>query len=103
MKRMLYKEFSGIRDESVRLLDVREKDEFEAVHVKGAEFWPLSQIQAGHLPKEDDRPTYVICRSGARSAAAIQYFEGAGWRECTNIEGGTIAALEMGDDQVERG
>lgn len=103
MKRMLYQDFSAIRNENVRLLDVREKDEFEAVHVKGAELWPLSQIQAGHLPKEDDRLTYVICRSGARSAAAIQYLEGAGWRECTNIEGGTIAALDIGPDQVERG
>jgi rhodanese-related sulfurtransferase len=101
MKRLTYKDFSEIRNDQTRLIDVREADEYRAVHVKGAELWPLSRIQEGALPEEDQRDTYVICRSGARSAVAASIFERMGWRECTNIEGGTIAAQEMGADHVE--
>lgn len=103
MKRLDFKDFAEKRDDSaMRLIDVREDDEFAQVHVKGAELFPLSKIRSGVLPEEDDREAYIICRSGARSAVAAQVFEKAGWSECTNIEGGTLAAVELGDEYVER-
>lgn len=103
MKRMNYRDFAEIRTETMRLIDVREANEFSAVHVHGAELWPLSRIQEGSLPEEDERETYIICRSGARSAVAAALFERVGWRECTNIEGGTMAAEALGADHVEVG
>ena len=88
-------------DEDLRLIDVREEDEYQEVHVKGAELFPLSKIREGELPEEDDRHTFVICRSGARSAAACEIFEKAGFRECTNVAGGTMGAVEAGEEYVE--
>lgn len=85
----------------MRLLDVREQHEYDEVHVKGAELFPLSRLQAGDLPPKDDRELYVICRSGARSQAAAQLLESNGFEECTNVDGGTLAAVAMGDDHVE--
>lgn len=102
MKRLTYDEFAEIRDDSsMRLIDVREIHEFEDVHVKGAQLFPLSQLQRGELPEEDDRDTYVICRSGARSQTASKILENSGWRECTNVDGGTLAAIEAGPEHVE--
>lgn len=103
MKEITFLEFAKLREEkNLRLIDVREADEYEAVHVKGAELFPLSKIRSGELPEEDERETMVICRSGARSAMACGIFEKAGFRECTNILGGTNAAVEAGDEHVER-
>ncbi len=90
-------------DEEVRLIDVREDDEFEDVRVKEAELFPLSKIQRGELPEEDERRIAVICRSGSRSATACKVFEKAGFKQCTNIAGGTLGAIEAGEEYVERG
>lgn len=103
MKEMHYAEFAKIREDGHRLIDVREADEYQDVHVKGAELLPLSKIRQGERPEEDDRETFVICRSGGRSAMAIQILESEGFKECTNIAGGTMAAIEEGEDHVERG
>ena len=54
-------------------LDVREDDERAAGHVEGAIHLPLGQIEAGDtdtLPR--DVTLAVYCRSGRRSAIAVQ-------------------------------
>lgn len=102
MKEVSFQEFQNNRQENHRLIDVRETDEFEEVHVKGAELYPLSKIREGELPEEDDREVFVICRSGGRSAMACQIFEQAGFRECTNVAGGTMAAIDAGDEFIEK-
>lgn len=104
MKEMSFLEYVNVRnDRDIRLIDVREVDEWNEVHAHGAENWPLSKIRAGSLPDADDREVAVICRSGARSAMAAQILEGAGWDELTNISDGTNGAVAAGDEYVERG
>jgi rhodanese-related sulfurtransferase len=104
MKRMSYVDFAAQREAlGLRLIDVREADEFKAVRVKGAELFPLSRIQYGELPAADERPVALICRSGGRSAMAAMILESNGFAEMINVEGGTLAALQAGEDHVERG
>ncbi|MGM0557773.1 MAG: rhodanese-like domain-containing protein [Myxococcota bacterium] len=103
MKRLDYREFADVRDDEWRLIDVREQNEYDEVHVKGVELFPLSKLKRGDLPEEDDRKVAVICRSGGRSQMACQILEKNGWEECTNIDGGTMAAIQAGDEHVERG
>jgi len=61
------------------LVDVREPDEWLAGHVPGALHIPLGALgeQCGQIPR--DREVYVICRSGVRSARAVQALNAAGW------------------------
>ncbi|MEM1347733.1 MAG: rhodanese-like domain-containing protein [Myxococcota bacterium] len=100
MKRMEYDEFARVRDEQgLRVIDVREPDEFEEVHVRDAELFPLSRIQRGELPEDDGRPVALICRSGGRSAMAAPLFERGGFAETINVEGGTLAALAAGKEE----
>ena len=102
MERMHYKDFAQARQaHDLRLIDVREVDEFEQVHVKGAELFPLSWIRQGQLPTDDGRRVALICRSGARSAWAAQVLEQSGFVDVINVEGGTLAALELGPDHVD--
>lgn len=90
-------------DQNFRVIDVREPHETAEVRLKGVELLPLSKIQNGVYPEDDGRPIAVICRSGGRSAVAGKLFEAHGLPECVNIEGGTLAAIEAGDEYLERG
>lgn len=103
MKQMPFQEFANVREQrDFRLIDVREQDEWDEVHVVGTELHPLSKIRQGELPEPDDRETAIICRSGGRSAMAIQLLEQNGWDELTNISDGTNGALAAGDEYVTR-
>jgi rhodanese-related sulfurtransferase len=73
-----------------RLVDVREPHEYESGHVPGAVLVPLSTVPTSLDQFAVDRPTYVICRTGARSYRACEFLEGQGL-EGINIEGGTMA------------
>lgn len=103
MDRMTYKQFADARaTQNLRLIDVREEDEFADVHVKGAELFPLSRIRAGEVPEDDGRRVALICRSGARSAMAAMILEQHGFEDTINVEGGTLAAVAAGEEHVER-
>ena len=101
MIRMYFKAFAESRDDTQqRLLDVREQDEYNQVHVHGAELFLLSRLRQGEMPEDDGRQLVLICRSGARSAMAGQYLEGQGFKETINIEDGTLGAIEAGQEHV---
>ena len=72
------------------LLDVREEYEYQDGHIKGAVNLPLREIlsQKDALPK--DRDIYVYCRSGHRSADAVNFLKSLGFEKIHNIEGGFI-------------
>ena len=57
-------------EDDVLVVDVRESREYRPGHVPGAKNMPLSLLPAllPEVPK--DRPVYVICQSGGRSAQA---------------------------------
>ncbi len=77
------------------VIDVREVHEYRPGHVPGALNVPLS-VLAARLPEvPKDRPVYVICRSGARSAQATALMRGVGI-DATNVAGGTGAWIEAG-------
>ena len=77
---------SGLPDD-IYLLDVREDDEWTAGHAPGAVHIPLGQLgnRVDQVPK--DRPVYVICRAGSRSAYAAQALGANGW-DVSNVSDG---------------
>lgn len=77
------------------LLDVREPDEFAEVHAAGAQLLPLSDLTERVAEVPLDRPVLVICRSGARSARAVEYLNERGG-QATNVAGGTLAWVAAG-------
>ena len=72
------------------LLDVREEYEYQEGHVKGAVNLPLREIlsQKDSLPKDKD--IYVYCRSGHRSADAVNFLKSLGFEKVHNVDGGFI-------------
>ena len=78
--------------ESLSVLDVREVEEFEALHLEDARNFPLSQLADTYEQLDKTQPYYVICKSGIRSARACQFLAEQGY-EVTNVQGG-MDALE---------
>jgi len=77
-----------IAEESVSVLDVRNRSEWEAGHIEGVKNIPL-----GHLPDAldqvpRDRPLVVHCQAGARSAIAASILQAAGFKDVRNLTGG---------------
>jgi phage shock protein E len=77
------------------VLDVRQPDEYEAGHVPGAVLIPLDQLAERAEEVPADRPVYVVCRSGSRSAVATDALLRAGY-DAANVAGGTLAWAEAG-------
>jgi rhodanese-related sulfurtransferase len=79
----------------LRLVDVREPDEFAARHPAGAVNVPLTGLREalGRLP---DEPIAFTCRSGARSLRATQAAHAAGRSDVSNVTGGYIAWEKAG-------
>jgi len=81
----------------VRIIDVRQPNEFAAGHVPNAELIPLEQIL--NNPHEHIRPeekTIFVCGVGQRSAVAANMAAAVGATDIYNMEGGTKAWMESG-------
>lgn len=88
-------QLASAKDRGAPVIDVREPDEYEAVHVPGATLIPLGQVvaRAGEVTREE--PVYIICQSGSRSAKAVQWYRTQGI-DARNVTGGTKAWVESG-------
>ncbi len=77
---------------AVRVLDVREPDEFTGPlgHIRGAVLLPLGELaqRAKELPK--DKPIVAVCRAGSRSAHATAILQKAGFSDVANLPGGML-------------
>lgn len=69
------------------LLDVRDREEFEAGRLLGAVSLPLAQIREApfHIPR--DRPVIVYCSSGSRSLQASRELDRMGY-QAYHVSGG---------------
>ena len=81
------------------LIDVREQDEWDRGHSPDARLVPMSGIESrvGELPT--DRPLYIVCHSGIRSARVADALENAGF-DASSVAGGMIAVQAAGGDVV---
>lgn len=77
--------------EALRLIDVREADEFAQGHLPGSINCPLAQWeQSSHRPPGSG-PLVFICQSGVRSARAAALARRAGLSPVLQLEGGLAA------------
>jgi rhodanese-related sulfurtransferase len=74
----------------LQILDVRERDEWEAGHIPGSHFVPYHDIHA--LPGELDpeRPVAVICASGQRAAVGASLVQRFGAHDVLHVVDGGV-------------
>jgi len=90
---------SGLVVDGVRLVDVRQPDEYAEGHVPGAVLIPLADVPERVDEFGGDGPVYVVCRSGGRSASAVTFLRAQGL-DAINVAGGTMAWIEAGNAVV---
>ncbi|UOQ78946.1 molybdopterin-synthase adenylyltransferase MoeB [Hymenobacter sp. 5516J-16] len=74
------------------LLDVREPHEYAAGHLPGATLLPLSSLEKGVATLPKQHPVVVYCRSGRRSAQAVERLQTEfGLTNLLNLDGGILA------------
>ena len=82
----------GVRQSGAVLVDVRRPDEFAGGRIPGAVNIEVTAADfAQRVAKLDKtRPTYVYCRSGARSSKAAAQLSAAGFTQVYNLLGGVL-------------
>ena len=77
--------------EQIHLLDVREPHELEISQLEGADLFPLGQLAARLSELDSADEMVVLCKSGTRSARALELLASAGFRKVKNLKGGINA------------
>jgi adenylyltransferase/sulfurtransferase len=83
------------------ILDVREPHEYKICNING------HLIPLGELPKrvkelDPAKDMVVHCRSGARSARAVQFLQQSGFTKAKNLKGGILAWADQIDPKVPK-
>jgi molybdopterin/thiamine biosynthesis adenylyltransferase/rhodanese-related sulfurtransferase len=86
----------------ITVLDVREPFEHEIAHIEGSKLIPLGQLTTRLSELERERAIIAHCKSGARSARAVQLLQSAGFTQSFNLEGGIDAWADEIDPAMQR-
>src|SRR5437667_11217421 len=90
------------RDKTVRLLDVRSREEFEAVHIDGSVLMSQPMMQEILAEGTNSRPLVVIDHQGKQGLDAAAYFMGHGLTNVRCVRGGIDAWSREVDPKLPR-
>jgi sulfur-carrier protein adenylyltransferase/sulfurtransferase len=75
----------------IRIIDVREPHEWDISHIEGADLIPLGTLAARMNELDSAEEIVLHCKTGARSARALELLRTAGFRKVKNLKGGINA------------
>ncbi len=84
------------------LIDVREPHEFQICRIPGSTLIPLGDVPKRMSELNSADEIVVHCRSGQRSAQAVQLLMKAGFRKIHNLKGGVLAWAEQVDPSMPK-
>ena len=90
------------RGEAIRLLDLRTREEWDAVHLEGADFVTQDLIQRLMGSEGKDALLVFYDHTGASSLDAAAYFAGHGFANARFLRGGIDAWSQDVDSKVPR-
>jgi adenylyltransferase/sulfurtransferase len=78
------------RKDDFVLLDVREPYEYQIANIPGSQLVPLGELpgRVGELETYKNKDIAVHCKSGGRSARAVELLQQAGFKKTWNVVGG---------------
>lgn len=88
--------------ENLFVLDVRNPNEFQICRIPGTTLLPLPELptRVAEVPK--DREVIVHCKSGMRSAKAIEFLKAQGYTKLVNLTGGILGWADKVDPGMTR-
>ncbi len=98
------KQAQSMSKQGALLLDVREPEEYSAIHAPNAKLIPLGEVGARlkEIEAYKNKPVAVMCRSGRRSAKAVALLQEAGFSQVSNVQGGILAWEQAGLEVIKQ-
>lgn len=90
------------KDKSAKLIDVRSREEFEAVHIEGSTLLSQPVMQQLMASGSNSEPIVVIDHSGKNGLDAAAYFMGHGLQNVRCLRGGIDAWAQEVDPKMRR-
>lgn len=92
------------RGDRLTIIDVREPWEWDVANLEpqGARLIPLQQVpeRMGEIPANEE--VVLQCRSGARSARALEFLREHGYERLLNLKGGILAWSDEVDPSIQK-
>lgn len=78
------------KDKDLLILDTRTQDEYDAGHIEGAILIPYNELERriDEIDGFEDKPILVYCRTGNRSAVAVQILIDNGFNKIYHMNQG---------------
>src|SRR6056297_23669 len=91
-------ELNGIStgEDSINIIDVRAKTEYEAYHINGAVNIPVHELRTRYKELDSSIPTLTICGSGHRSSLGASLLKQRGFDDVLNVGGGMTGYTASG-------
>jgi sulfur-carrier protein adenylyltransferase/sulfurtransferase len=89
------------RGDDIYVLDVREPHEYQICNING-HLIPLGELPQRVHELDSSREIVAHCKSGKRSAQAVEFLRNAGFRKISNLKGGILAWSDEVDPSVPK-
>jgi len=86
----------------IRVIDVREPDEYQIAHVNGVPLLPLSALAQRFTELDPNQQYYIHCKSGVRSLRALEFLREQGFKYLKSVKGGIDAWADEIDHNVPK-
>ncbi len=89
------------RGDDIFVLDVRETHEYQICNIQG-HLIPLGELPQRVHELDSSQEIVAHCKSGRRSAQAVEFLQKAGFRKIHNLKGGILAWSDEVDPSVPK-
>ena len=86
----------------IKVIDVREPDEYEIAHIDGVPLFPLSTLSQRFTELDPNQQYYIHCKIGVRSMKALKFLREQGFKYLKNVKGGITAWADEIDPNVPK-
>jgi adenylyltransferase/sulfurtransferase len=85
------------RGEHIRIIDVREPNEYQINRIPGSELIPLGDVPKRYNELDPGEELVVHCKMGGRSAKAADFLRSVGFKRVLNLKGGILDWVDKVD------
>ncbi len=85
------------RGDKLRIVDVREPNEYQINRIPGSQLIPLGEIPRRYAELDPEDEFVMQCKTGARSGRAADYLRSVGFKRVRNLKGGILDWIDKVD------
>jgi adenylyltransferase/sulfurtransferase len=87
---------------NIKVIDVREPDEYQIAHIDGVPLIPLGTLPQRFTELDPNQQIYIHCKSGVRSMRALHFLREQGFKYVKSVKGGINAWADEIDHNVPK-